>query len=97
MFLSYCSENGISYEALEEEVGTYVPDVMGRWKRGTVVDSNTENAPLIPECMEMELGFDSGKYPAEIPEKKRLQNLLWNATSRCMQNDGKILILRLLC
>ena len=51
MFLSYCSENGISYEALEEEVGTYVPDVMGRWKRGTVVDSNTENAPLIPECI----------------------------------------------
>lgn len=72
LFLSYCSENGISYEALEEEVGTYVPDVMGRWKRGTVVDSNTENAPLIPECMEMELGFDSGKYPAEIPEKEAL-------------------------
>lgn len=72
LFLSYCSEKGISYEALEEEVGTYVPDVMGRWKRGTVVDSNTENTPLIPEHMEMELGFDSGKYPAEIPEKEAL-------------------------
>lgn len=62
LFLAYCSGAGITRKFLEGKVGGYVPDVMGRWERGTEAAERNSNT-LIPERTSPGYGFDGGRYP----------------------------------
>lgn len=71
MLLAYCSEQGIMVEYLEGVCEGYVPDAMLRWKGASISEIEVENAPLIPERMDMGFGFDNGKYQADISELQK--------------------------